>query len=160
MTLGQFSEIGFMLLIPFFFRSIGIKKVMIIAMFAWAVRYLFFAYGSVDTISLIYLGILIHGICYDFFFVAGQIYVDQNAPKELKSSAQGLLTQATYGVGMFIGTWLSGRVVHYYAGNTKEYWQPTWIFPAIIAIIVMVLFTLLFKDTNKKTVNRDREVTV
>lgn len=153
MTLGQFSEIGFMLLLPFFFRYFGVKKVMIIAMFAWGLRYLFFAYGSVNSMSLLYLGIAIHGVCYDFFFVAGQVYVAQNAPKELKSSAQGLLTQATYGVGMFLGTWLSGFVVDHYTINESYNWQMIWIIPAAIAFGVMILFTFAFKN-NKSIKNK------
>ncbi|MDO5978087.1 nucleoside permease [Flavivirga spongiicola] len=150
MTLGQLSEIGFMLLLPVFFRYFGIKRVMIIAMFAWGIRYLFFAYGSIDFMALLYLGIIIHGICYDFFFVAGQVYVDQNSPNELKNSAQGLLTQATYGVGMFLGTWLSGRVVDYYTINEVYNWQKIWIIPSCIAFGVMLLFALVFK--NKKEI--------
>ena len=156
MTLGQFSEIGFMLLLPFFFRYFGIKKVMIIAMAAWGLRYLFFAYGSIDTMLLLYLGIAIHGICYDFFFVAGQVYIDKKAPKELKSSAQGLLVQATYGVGMFVGTWLSGAVVKYYTISEIYNWKSIWLVPAFIAFTVMVIFALVFhnkKETIKNKIN-------
>ena len=151
MTLGQFSEIGFMLLLPVFFKYFGIKKVMLIAMLAWGIRYLFFAYGSLDSITLLYLGIALHGICYDFFFVAGQVYVNQNAPKTLRGSAQGLLTQATYGVGMFLGTWLSGRVVGYYTINEMYNWKKIWVVPACIAFGVMLLFAFVFKN-NKETI--------
>lgn len=148
MTLGQFSEIGFMLLLPFFFKHFGIKKVMIIAMLAWALRYVFFAYGSLDSIMLLYIGIALHGICYDFFFVAGQIYVNQEAPRELKNSAQALLVQATYGIGMFLGTWLSGVVVKYYTIDQVYNWKGIWLVPAFIAFAVMLLFAIVF--TNKK----------
>lgn len=157
MTLGQFSEIGFMLLLPLFFRHLGIKKVMIIAMFAWGLRYLFFAYGSIDSIMLLYLGIAIHGICYDFFFVAGQIYINQKAPKELKNSAQGLLVQATYGVGMFLGTWLSGRVVNHYTINEVYNWKEIWLIPAFFAFVVMLLFAIVFKNNNETIKNKINE---
>ncbi len=157
MTLGQFSEIGFMLLLPFCFRYFGIKKVMIIAMFAWGLRYLFFAYGSIDVMLLLYFGIIIHGICYDFFFVAGQIYVDQKAPKTLKSSAQGLMVQATYGVGMFVGTWLSGYVVNHYTIDNVYHWKGIWLVPAFIAFAVMLLFAFVFKTKHRTIKNNINE---
>src|SRR5690606_22982872 len=105
MTLGQASEIIFMLLIPFFFVRLGVKKMLIIGMLAWAIRYLLFAYGNnQELVFMYYLGIVLHGVCYDFFFVIGQIYVDETAPKKIQASAQGFITVVTYGLGMLIGS--------------------------------------------------------
>ncbi len=152
LSLGQVSEIGFMLLLPIFLSRFGVKKVFIIGMAAWLLRYLFFAYGNIDElIWMLYLGILLHGVCYDFFFVTGQIYVDKRAPNHLKSSAQGLITFATYGLGMFIGTWFAGRTVDFYTIDTIKSWDQIWIVPASIAAVVLVLFMLFFRE--KKTNN-------
>ena len=148
MTFGQVSEILFMLLLPYFFKRFGFKTTMVVAMLAWAVRYLLFAYG--DTGELVYLliiGIALHGICYDFFFVSGQIYTDSKAGKEYKSSAQGLITLATYGVGMLIGFWAAGRITDAYlsTGGVHD-WKTIWMYPAGFAVAVLVLFTGLFKN--------------
>ena len=109
MTLGQMSEVFFMLVMPFFFVRLGVKKMLLVGMLAWAARYLLFAFGnSGELVCMFYLGILLHGICYDFFFVTGQIYVDNAAPKEIQASAQGFITLVTYGVGMLIGAEIVG----------------------------------------------------
>ncbi len=151
MTLGQMSEIGFMLVMPFCFKKLGIKKMMIVGMAAWALRYIFFGYGDNDAfIWMLYGGILLHGICYDFFFVTGQIYVDNKAPDNLKSSAQGMITFATYGVGMFIGSLVSGKVVEVYSQSDIHLWKEIWIVPAVASGVVLLLFTLFFKDDKKK----------
>ena len=148
MTFGQVSEILFMLLLPYFFKRFGFKMTMVVAMLAWAVRYLLFAYG--DTGELVYLliiGIALHGICYDFFFVSGQIYTDSKAGKEYKSSAQGLITLATYGVGMLIGFWAAGRITDaYLLADGVHDWKTIWMYPAGFAVAVLVLFTGLFKN--------------
>ncbi len=151
MTLGQASEIVFMLLIPFFFVRLGVKKMLIIGMLAWAVRYVLFAYGNnQELVFMYYLGIVLHGVCYDFFFVTGQIYVDNAAPKRIQASAQGFITVVTYGLGMLIGSWSSGLVVDHYtatdAGETIHLWRSIWWVPAIMAIGVTILFALLFQD--------------
>lgn len=151
MTLGQVSEIVFMLLIPFFFVRLGVKKMMIIGMLAWAIRYVLFAYGNnQELVFMYYLGIVLHGVCYDFFFVTGQIYVDEAAPKKIQASAQGFITVVTYGFGMLIGSWASGIVVDNYTitdnGETLHLWKSIWWVPAIMAAGVTVLFALLFKD--------------
>ena len=148
MTFGQWSEIGFMVLMPWFLKRLGIKKVMILGMLAWSLRYLLFAQGAGGTAAgMLYLGIILHGVCYDFFFVSGQIYVDRKAPKHLQASAQGFITLATYGLGMLIGAWVSGLVVDAYAlPGGGHRWTDMWYVPAVMAGVVTVLFAALFKD--------------
>jgi len=148
MTIGQISEILFMLLLPFFFKRFGFKNTLIVAMLAWTVRYICFAYGSTGEFSfLLLLGIALHGICYDFFFVSGQIYTDSKAGTKYKSAAQGLITLATYGVGMLIGFWIAGRITDYYTlEDVSHNWKMIWMFPAAFALGVSVFFALLFKN--------------
>jgi nucleoside transporter len=137
MTMGQVSEVLFMLVMPFFFVRLGIKKMLIVGMLAWAVRFY-------------YLGILLHGVCYDFFFVTGQIYVDNTAPRSIQASAQGFITLVTYGVGMLIGAWVSGPVVDRYAQTLGDAvvhdWKAIWLVPAAMAFVVIVIFALLFRE--------------
>ncbi|MDX5420284.1 MAG: MFS transporter, partial [Hymenobacteraceae bacterium] len=149
-SLGQISELLFMLLMPFFFVRLGVKKMLAIGMLAWVLRYVLFAYGDVDTgYWMLIGGIVLHGICYDFFFVTGQIYTDNLAGERFKSSAQGLITLATYGVGMLIGSLLSGVIVDaYQLPDGGHDWRTIWLIPAAIAGAVLVLFVLLFKDRN------------
>jgi nucleoside transporter len=150
-SMGQGAEILFLLILPFFLKKYGVKKVFIMGMSAWLLRYIFFAYGDADTyVWMIYIGILLHGICYDFFFVTGQIYVDNEAPTYLKSSAQGMITFATYGLGMFIGTWFAGRTVDFYTSGGVRNWTEIWIVPAAIATIVLISFIFIFKEKSKK----------
>ncbi|MXY24335.1 MAG: nucleoside permease [Acidobacteria bacterium] len=155
MTLGQMSEIGFMLLMPWFLIRLGVKNLLLIGMLAWAARYVLFAYGDPgDGMWMLYGGILLHGICYDFFFVTGQIYVDRKAPADLRAAAQGFITLITYGVGGFIGTWLSGRIVDAYATTSGGHaWPEIWPIPAVWAAVVLVLFALFFthRETTDKT---------
>ena len=157
MTMGQMSEIIFMLIMPFFFIRLGVKRMIMIGIAAWVIRYLLFAYGNVDSLVwMLYAGIILHGICYDFFFVTGQIFVDKKAPDYLKGSAQGMITFATYGLGMFIGAWFSGVVVGRYTseagGVAVHEWTPIWLIPMAIAAFVLLLFALLFRssDSDKK----------
>ncbi len=147
-TAGQISEVLFMLLLPFFFKKYGFKKTILFGMLAWALRYLLFAFGDGgEMFFMIVIGIVMHGICYDFFFVSGQIYTDSKAGEKVKSAAQGLITLATYGIGMLIGFWVAGKISNKYVlaegGHT---WQDIWIFPAIFAAAVLVIFALLFKN--------------
>ena len=146
MTLGQMSEIGFMLLMPWFLVRFGVKNLLLIGMLAWAARYVLFAYGDPGGgMWMLYGGILLHGICYDFFFVTGQIYVDRKAPADLRAAAQGFITLVTYGVGGFIGTWLSGRIVDAYATTGGSHaWPEIWPIPAAWAAVVLILFALFF----------------
>lgn len=151
MSMGQMSEAIFMLIMPFFFVRLGVKKMVMIGMTSWILRYVLFAYGNTGPLVwMLYLGIILHGLCYDFFFVTGQIYVDTKAPAYLKSSAQGMITFATYGLGMFIGTWFSGVIVGLYTvtagAETVHQWTSIWHIPAMVAIVVLVFFALLFRE--------------
>ncbi|WP_405411213.1 nucleoside permease [Maribacter sp. Asnod1-A12] len=147
MTLGQISEIAFMLLLPYFFTKFGFKKTILVAMAAWVVRYLLFAFGDVNELGfMLIIGIALHGICYDFFFVSGQIYTDSKAGEKFKSSAQGLITLATYGVGMLIGFWVAGKIsTAYLLEDGKHVWETIWMYPAGFALAVFVLFAIFFK---------------
>jgi nucleoside transporter len=155
MTLGQMSEIFFMLVMPWFFRRLGIKYMLLVGMAAWTARYLLFAYGnSGDLVWMLYAGILLHGICYDFFFVTGQIYVDRRAPSHLRAAAQGLIAFVTLGVGMFIGSWVSGRVVDAFAtGAAGHAWDRIWMVPAAGAAAVLLLFALFFRSADDPAVS-------
>ena len=148
MTIGQASEVGFMLLLPVFFKRFGIKVTLIAAMLAWAVRYIFFAYGNAGELSFMLItGIALHGVCYDFFFVSGQIYTNSKAGEHQKSAAQGLITLATYGVGMLVGFWVAGVITDSYSNIQHGHnWQSIWLFPAGFALAVMVLFAIFFKN--------------
>ncbi|MBS0000208.1 MAG: MFS transporter, partial [Cyclobacteriaceae bacterium] len=151
LSLGQVSEIFFMLILPFFLARFGVKKVFIIGMAAWLLRYICFAYGDTGPdVWMIYAGILLHGVCYDFFFVTGQIYVDNKAPNHLKGSAQGLITFATYGLGMFIGTWFAGRTIDFYTVDNMPAWTKIWLVPAFIAALVLILFIFLFNERSNR----------
>ena len=148
MTIGQVSEVLFMLLLPFFFKKFGFKTTILAGMLAWTIRYLLFAFGDSGELAfMLIIGIALHGICYDFFFVSGQIYTDSKAGEKYKSAAQGLITLATYGIGMLIGFWVAGKITDSYlvSENVHE-WTNIWTFPAIFAFVVLVLFMLLFKN--------------
>jgi nucleoside transporter len=156
MTMGQMSEFFFMLVMPFFFARLGVKKMLLAGMLAWLGRYLLFAFGnSGSLVFMYYCGILLHGICYDFFFVTGQIYVDNTAPKAIQASAQGFIALITYGVGMVIGSRISGLIVEKYQtvltsdGIAAHNWQTIWLIPAAMAFVVIVLFAIFFKDKAK-----------
>lgn len=151
MAIGQISEALFLLLIPVFFTRFGFKKTILIGMLAWAIRYVLFAYGNGDDLSfMLIIGIALHGICYDFFFVSGQIYTNSKAGEKYKSAAQGLITLATYGVGMLIGFAVAGWITdNYKMADGAVNWQMVWIIPAGIATVVFVLFALLFNEKNK-----------
>jgi nucleoside transporter len=151
MTLGQMSEVLFLFLIPFFFVRLGVKKMLLVGMFAWVARYALFAFGNNGTlVSLLYGGIILHGVCFDFFFVTGQIYVDQTVQRTQRASAQGFIHVVTYGVGQLIGSWAAGAVVDHYAyaqdAATRHHWEAIWTVPAVMAIVVALLFMLFFKD--------------
>jgi len=148
MTIGQISEVLFMLLLPVFFKRFGIKWTLVVGMLAWAIRYLLFAYGAGGEAGfMLIVGIALHGICYDFFFVSGQIYTDSKAGQHVKSAAQGLITLATYGLGMLIGFWVAGKITdqHLLSEGLHD-WNAIWTWPAIFAGVVMVLFFLFFKN--------------
>jgi nucleoside transporter len=155
MSLGQVSEVVFMIIMPFLFVRLGVKKMMLLGMGAWALRYLLFAYGDVGSLVwMFYGGILLHGICYDFFFVTGQIYVDNVAPREIRANAQGLIALVTYGAGMVIGNFVAGIIVNNGAiiedGKVVNHeWTNIWLWPMGMAIVVIVFFALLFKEPKK-----------
>ena len=151
MTIGQISEVLFMLLLPVFFKRFGVKKTILVGMLAWVLRYVFFAYGNASELTfMLIMGIALHGICYDFFFVSGQIYTNSKAGEKYKSAAQGLITLATYGVGMLIGFWVAGLVTDAYKlSETENNWQAIWLIPAGIAAVVTILFVIFFRDNEK-----------
>lgn len=147
MSYGQMSELFFMLLLPVFVVRFGIKISLLVGMAAWVLRYVLFAYGDADDrLWMLILGILLHGICYDFFFVTGQIYTNFKADEKIKSAAQGLITLATYGVGMLIGFSLAGYIGDSYTEGGQYIWSSIWIVPAGIAFLVMLLFAISFKN--------------
>lgn len=153
MTMGQGSEIFFMLIMPWFFVRLGVKYMLLVGMACWAARYALFAFGANPRVdAMLYLGLLLHGICYDFFFVTGQIYVDKKASKDIRAAAQGFIAFVTLGVGGFIGTWFAGNVVKQYVtgkdslGHDLHDWKSIWIVPAAGAAAVLVLFALSFRD--------------
>ncbi len=154
MAFGQWSEIIFLLLLPLFFKRLGVKKMLLIGMIAWILRYVLFAYGDNDTmVWMLYAAIILHGICYDFFFVTGQIYVDKVAPKEIQASAQGIITLVTYGIGMGIGSYASGWVVQQYTqSDTTHLWDIIWLVPAGMAVFSAIIFLIIFHDDAEKTV--------
>jgi MFS family permease len=142
------SELFFMLVMPWFFRRLGVKWMLLVGMMAWTARYAFFAYGNNgDLVWMLYAGIVLHGICYDFFFVTGQIYVDTKAPGDLRAAAQGFIAFVTLGVGMFIGSWASGRVVDAFVVGSGHDWNRIWLVPAAGAALVLVLFALFFRSS-------------
>jgi len=147
MTFGQFSEFFFILLIPFFFRQLGVKWMIAVGMIAWTIRFVLFGYGDAGPNEwMLFAGIILHGVCFDFFFVTGQIYTDSKAGLKIQSSAQGMITMATYGIGMWIGTLLSGEVKDYFTVNEIVNWKSVWMVPAGIAAIVLIIFISLFRD--------------
>lgn len=175
MTIGQISEALCLLLLPVFFARFGFKNTILVGMLAWALRYILFAYGdSGSGMYMLILGIALHGICYDFFFVSGQIYTDSKAGKKYQSAAQGLITLATYGVGQLIGFWVAGYIGKMYshlapekleegtvltASQTAErisqyevFWNSVWLIPAGIAVVVMLIFFIFFKQEKIKPI--------
>jgi nucleoside transporter len=154
MSLGQVSEVLFMLALPFAYARFGVKKILIVGLIAWIARFLLFGYADAKTSEwMLYAAILLHGVCYDFFFVSGMIYTDQKAGNQIKSQAQGLISLATYGLGMFIGSLVAGRVK---AAQTVSVdntdvtnWLNVWMVPAAIAAVVLVLFLFFFRDNTR-----------
>ncbi|WP_424494271.1 nucleoside permease [Salinimicrobium sp. GXAS 041] len=158
MTIGQISEALFLLLLPFFFKKFGFKMTLLAGMLAWVLRYLLFAYGNAgELVYMLIIGIALHGICYDFFFVSGQIYTDSKAGPKIKSAAQGLITLATYGVGMLVGFWVAGQISDMYVNADGAHdWEQIWIVPAGFAFAVMIIFSIFFKNEklDKKAIDK------
>ena len=152
MSLGQVSEVLFMLLLPFFYKKWGVKNILIVGLLAWIIRFLFFGIGDAGNgVWMLYIAILLHGACFDFFFVTGQIYTDSKADVKIKSQAQGLITLATYGIGMFIGSVIAGKVKDIYTAEGVTNWFSVWLVPAGIAGAVLLLFLISFKDNKAGT---------
>lgn len=151
MTIGQMSEVLFMLAIPFFLARLGVKWMLLVGMLAWTARYLLFGFFPM-SVPLVLIGIALHGICYDFFFVTGQLYVNKKAPEHLRASAQGFFNLLTYGAGMLIGNyvlgWWGDRIA--LDGSTQMGWMASafdfWVIPAMLALGVAGMFFLLFRD--------------
>lgn len=147
MSWGQISEIAFMLVLPVALIRYGIKRILLVGMLAWALRYICFAYGDAgENYWMLIVGIILHGVCYDFFFVTGQIYTEQQAGVRFKSSAQGMITLATYGIGMFIGSYISGYVVDMYNADGVHNWTSIWMVPAGLAVVILLGFAFFFRS--------------
>jgi nucleoside transporter len=154
MALGQVSEVGMMLLMPFILRRVTVKSILLMGLVAWTVRYILLAYGDPGSaVWMFYVAILLHGICYDFFFMTGQLYTDQEAPPDLRSAAQGLITFMTYGVGMLVGSLISGRAVDYFSrasgGVVTRNWQGFWMSSALSAFLVLLLIAVFFRSRSR-----------
>jgi nucleoside transporter len=154
MALGQVSEVGMMLLMPFILRRVTVKSILIMGLVAWTVRYMLLAYGNPGSgVWMFYVAILLHGICYDFFFMTGQLYTDQEAPPKLRSAAQGLITFLTYGVGMLVGSLISGRAVDYFShvsgSVVTRNWQGFWMSSALSAFLVLLLIAVFFRSRSR-----------
>jgi nucleoside transporter len=153
MTLGQISEIGMMLAMPFVFRVASVRAILLVGLLSWAVRYVLLAYGNPGpSIWMFYLAIILHGVCFDFFFVTGQLYTDQQAPPHLRSTAQGFITAMTYGFGMFIGSFLSGYVLDYFSttgasGVVTRDWTSFWLTSASMSFAIMLLVFFFFRTS-------------
>jgi len=146
-TLGQASELCFMLLLPLFLKRYGMKATLLMGMVAWAVRYALFSFGDASQLEwLLLVGLALHGPCYDFFFVSGQIYTDTRAGQERQAAAQGLITLATYGVGMLIGFSAAGFITDRYSVAGGHDWVSVWAYPAVFALGVAVIFLFSFRN--------------
>lgn len=158
MSLAQVSDVICLLLLPFILRSLGYKKTIFIGILCWAIRYFLLA-GSVDSVSFqtvfVFAAILLHGVCYDFLFIAGQLYVDEEANETIRGAAQGLIAFILWGVGAFVGTHLAGFSQAYHTleqpvGSIAHDWQGIWIYPAIGSIVVLIIFVSFFPGVSKK----------
>jgi nucleoside transporter len=147
MTFGQMSEVFFMLVMPLFFARLGVKWMLAVGMLAWVLRYGLFSAAADDQVRwMILAGVVLHGICYDFFFVTGQIYTDKKAPAQLRGQAQGFLVLMTQGIGLFVGAQLTGALASKYTTDSGMDWKSFWFYPAVAAAVVLVAFVLIFRD--------------
>lgn len=150
MTLGQVSDVVFLLLLPVLLSRLGVKGVLLVGMTAWTLRFALLGWFDIqrDALWMLFLAIGIHGMCYDYIFVMGRMYVDNRARPEIRGAAQGLHAIMTLGVGMFIGTWLAGMVGKYYTNSSAgtHAWREIWLLPAGLSAMLLVVFALLFTD--------------
>jgi len=150
MSLGQASEVIMMLLMPFIYRTFKLKTILMTGILAWSVRYAFLALGNAGSgMWMFYLAILVHGVCFDFFVMTGQLYTDQEAPAHLRSTAQGFLTFLTYGVGMFAGSLLSGIAVDYFTTAGTRHWTGFWLTSSLGSFAIFLLIAFLFRSDAK-----------
>jgi len=150
MTLGQFSEVLVMLLMPWIFRRVSVRGILLRGLAAWCVRYALLAFGNAgDRMWMFYVAIIIHGVCYDFFFMTGQLYTDAEAPASLRNTAQGLYTFVTYGVGMFFGSLLSGGAVDFFTASVGDRlvrnWTGFWMSSSMGALAIFLVVALFFR---------------
>ena len=163
MTLGQFSEVLIMLSMPWIFRRLSVRGILLLGLAAWAIRYVLLAYGNAsDRMWMFYLAIMIHGVCYDFFFTTGQLYTDQEAPGDLRNTAQGLYTFVTYGLGMFLGSLLSGAAVDFFTtgsgGKLVRNWTGFWLSSSIASLVLFLVFAALFRSRQMVGVQQSPEL--
>lgn len=167
MTIGQVSDVVFLLLLPILLPIFRAKGILLIGMVAWAVRFGLFAWFDTarDAHWMMYLGIAVHGMCYDFIFVMGRMWVDKRASESIRGAAQGLHAFVTLGIGMFVGSWLSGEVGQYYTttgadGAVTHNWQMIWAIPAALSVVLSALFVVLFRDretSSEEAIDDDAE---
>jgi nucleoside transporter len=147
MNWGVLAEMGFLLLVPPAIKKFGLRKVMIFGLVALVVRYLaFYAGGVTDQSWMYYIGILIHGLIFGFFYIGGQIYIDKKAPGELKAQAQGFIFLVTFGVGLLIGNLICGQIIDHYKTPQGYNWDAIWGITTVGSVALLVLFILLFKN--------------
>jgi nucleoside transporter len=147
MTLGQVSEVGMMLVMPFVLRRMSVKRILMLGLAAWAIRYALLALGEV---WMFYVAILLHGVCYDFFFMTGQLYTDQQAPAHLRGAAQGFITFMTYGVGMYAGSVISGHALDFFTAPSGVHdWKTFWLTSAAGAFVILLIVGLMFRSNAK-----------
>jgi nucleoside transporter len=163
MSFGQMSEIAFMVVMPLFFARLGVKWMLAVGMLAWAVRYGLFAGawgGNADASIkwMVLAGIILHGICYDFFFVTGQIYVDKKAPATVRGQAQGFLVLITQGLGMLVGNQVFPKVVNHFTTGPESArvidWKMVWMVPTVAAAVILFVFITLFRDREVSAARR------
>jgi nucleoside transporter len=150
MTLGQASEVVMMLVMPLVLRRVTVKGILLMGLFAWSLRYALLAYGNADAgMWMFYLAIILHGVCYDFFFMTGQLYTDQEAPQHLRSAAQGLITFMTYGIGMFIGSYISGFAVDFFTTPAGHNWRGFWTTSSLASFVILLMIAFFFRSHNR-----------
>jgi nucleoside transporter len=150
MTLGQVSEVGMMLVMPFILRRLSVKRILLMGLAAWTIRYILLALGDAGPgVWMFYIAILLHGVCYDFFFMTGQLYTDQQAPVHLRSAAQGFITFITYGVGMYAGSLISGNALDFFTTGSVHDWKTFWLSSAAGAFVILLIVGVMFRSRAK-----------